>query len=96
MILGKSINIDVALKDYSYTKLDQPAFRDNDGQSGLAMGGKFSKMEELQRECADYDVYILSLQEMKGENGTSGYWAVYACRQKTASKSTALATCRRR
>lgn len=91
MIFGEHLNIDVALAGCTYTKIENPAFRDKSGESGLAMGGRFSSVDELKKECCDYDVYIHSLQDAKQGGTHPCFWAVYACREKTPEKTRGLA-----
>jgi hypothetical protein len=90
MVIVKDLRIEDALKGYDFTKIDAPKFVDKKRSPGLAVGGRFASLEELKLECQDYDVYIQKIQEVKFDDGIKGYWAVYACREKTYNGGIAI------
>jgi len=96
MILGKALNVGITLKELPYIKVNSAKFIDKNKKLGATIGGKFASLDDIKKECHEYDVYIHTLQEMTRENGAQGYWMVYACRHKTAARSTGTTMYRRR
>lgn len=81
------MDLNTTLAGMSFNKIDSPTFMDKNGKPGIAVGGLFATLEEIQYECETNDIYIHSLEETKSATGQTSYWMVYACREKSIPKN---------